>query len=54
MGLNGMLPEDIAVVAAEEVDAAFDARRWARGKRYRYRIGNRRTRSPLRRTRPRP
>ncbi len=49
MGLNGMLPDDIAIVAAEEVDPAFDARRWARGKRYRYRIGNRRTRSPLRR-----
>ena len=49
MGLNGMLPDDIAVVGAEEVDPAFDARRWARGKRYRYRIGNRRTRAPLRR-----
>lgn len=49
MGLNGLLPDDIAIVAAEEVDPAFDARRWARGKRYRYRIGNRRTRSPLRR-----
>ncbi|MCA3012946.1 MAG: tRNA pseudouridine(38-40) synthase TruA [Myxococcaceae bacterium] len=50
MGLNGLLPDDIAVVSAEEVDAAFDPRRWARGKRYRYRIGNRRSRSPLRRT----
>ncbi|MBL8952778.1 MAG: tRNA pseudouridine(38-40) synthase TruA [Myxococcaceae bacterium] len=49
MGLNGMLPEDIAVVTAEEVSPAFDARRWARGKRYRYRIGNRRARSPMRR-----
>jgi tRNA pseudouridine38-40 synthase len=49
MGLNGMLPDDIAVVTAEEADPAFDARRWARGKRYQYRIGNRRTRSPLRR-----
>jgi tRNA pseudouridine38-40 synthase len=49
MGLNGMLPDDIAVLSAEEVDPAFDARRWARGKRYRYRIGNRRSRSPMRR-----
>ncbi len=47
MGLNGLLPEDIAVVTAEEVDPAFDPRRWARGKRYRYSISNRRTRSPL-------
>lgn len=49
MGLNGLLPDDIAVVSAEEVSPQFDARRWARGKRYRYRIGNRRTRSPMRR-----
>lgn len=48
-GLNGHLPPDIAVVAAEEVPEAFDPRRWARGKRYRYQISNRRTRSPLRR-----
>lgn len=48
-GLNGHLPPDIAVVAAEEVPEAFDPRRWARGKRYRYLISNRRTRSPLRR-----
>jgi tRNA pseudouridine38-40 synthase len=49
MGLNGLLPDDIAVVSAEEVEGAFDPRRWALGKRYRYRIGNRRTRSPMRR-----
>jgi len=49
MGLNGLLPDDIAVVTAEEIDPAFDPRRWARGKRYRYRIGNRRARSPMRR-----
>ncbi|MBU8899776.1 tRNA pseudouridine(38-40) synthase TruA [Corallococcus sp. H22C18031201] len=49
MGLNGMLPSDIAVVAAEEVPAEFDPRRWSRGKRYRYRVSNRPTRSPLRR-----
>jgi tRNA pseudouridine38-40 synthase len=49
MGLSGMLPDDLAVVAAEEVPPDFDARRWASGKRYRYRISNRRMRSPLRR-----
>lgn len=49
MGLNGLLPDDIAVVSAEEVDPAFDPRRWARSKRYRYRLSNRRSRSPLRR-----
>jgi tRNA pseudouridine38-40 synthase len=49
MGLNGLLPEDIAVVAAEEAPEGFDPRRWSRGKRYRYRVSNRRSRSPLRR-----
>jgi tRNA pseudouridine38-40 synthase len=49
MGLNGLLPDDIAVVSAEEVAPGFDPRRWARGKRYRYRISNRRSRSPMRR-----
>jgi tRNA pseudouridine38-40 synthase len=49
MGLSGMLPDDIAVVAAEEMHPEFDARREASGKRYRYRISNRRMRSPLRR-----
>ncbi len=47
MGLNGLLPDDIAVVSAEEVEAEFDPRRWAKGKRYQYRVSNRRTRSPL-------
>ncbi len=47
MGLNGLLPEDIAVVSAEEVEPAFDPRRWSQGKRYQYRVSNRRTRSPL-------
>jgi len=47
MGLNGLLPEDISVVRAEEVPAAFDPRRWSLGKRYRYRLSNRPTRSPL-------
>jgi tRNA pseudouridine38-40 synthase len=49
MGLNGFLPEDIAVVRAEEVPADFDPRRWSHGKRYRYRVSNRPSRSPLRR-----
>jgi len=50
MGLNGILPPDIAVVDVAEVPAGFDPRRWSRGKRYRYCISNRRTRAPLRRT----
>ena len=49
MGLNGILPEDISIVRAEEVSADFDPRRWSQGKRYRYLISNRRCRSPLRR-----
>lgn len=49
MGLNALLPDDIAVVRAEEADPAFDPRRWSRGKRYRYHLSNRRSRSPLRR-----
>jgi tRNA pseudouridine38-40 synthase len=49
MGLNALLPADIAVVRAEEVPLDFDPRRWSRGKRYRYRVSNRRSRSPLRR-----
>lgn len=49
MGLNGLLPPDVAVVDAVEVAEDFDPRRWSRGKRYRYRVSNRRTRSPLRR-----
>ena len=48
-GLNGMLPADVAVVDAQEVDDAFDPRRAASGKRYRYLISNLRNRSPLRR-----
>jgi tRNA pseudouridine38-40 synthase len=47
MGLNGLLPSDIAVVAAEEVAPEFDPRRWALGRRYRYAVSNRRARSPL-------
>ncbi|MCP3099964.1 tRNA pseudouridine(38-40) synthase TruA [Myxococcus sp. K15C18031901] len=49
MGLNSLLPEDVAVVDAVEAPEGFDPRRWSRGKRYRYRVSNRRSRSPLRR-----
>lgn len=48
-GLSGLLPQDVAVVGAEEVADGFDPRRHARGKRYRYRVCNRPVRSPLRR-----
>jgi len=47
MGLNALLPPDIAMVAAALLPEGFDARRSARGKRYRYRIENRTTRFPL-------
>ena len=46
-GMNALLPEDVAVRAAEVRGAPFDARRDARGKRYRYRIENLPTRAPL-------
>jgi len=46
-GMNDLLPDDIAVRAAEVREGPFDARRDARGKRYRYRIDNAPTRSPL-------
>ena len=49
MGLNSLLPDDIAVVKAELVQDDFDPRRWSGGKRYRYMVNNRRSRSPLRR-----
>ncbi len=47
-GLNTLLPPSIAVRQAEEAPEGFDARRWARGKRYVYRVLPSRTRSPLR------
>ncbi|HME90383.1 MAG TPA: tRNA pseudouridine(38-40) synthase TruA [Myxococcaceae bacterium] len=49
MGLNKLLPRDIAVVSASQVADDFDPRRRAAGKRYRYWIWNRRSPSPLRR-----
>lgn len=49
--LNAVLPDDLAVAAAIETPAQFDPRRWARWRRYEYRIWNAPTRSPLRRDR---
>ena len=46
-GMNALLPEDVAVRAASLEPDAFDARRDALGKRYRYRIQNLETRAPL-------
>ena len=44
---NAALPDDVAVVTAEEVAADFDARRSARSRSYRYRIWRRREPSPF-------
>ena len=49
VGLNALLPADVACVAACEAPAGFDARRWARGKRYIYSILQTTVRLPLRR-----
>jgi tRNA pseudouridine38-40 synthase len=46
-GLNHFLPEDIAVHAAYDVSAAFDPRRDALSRIYRYTFLQQRTRSPL-------
>ena len=46
-GMNALLPQDVAVRAASLEPDAFDARRSASGKRYRYRIVNGATRAPL-------
>jgi tRNA pseudouridine38-40 synthase len=45
--LNAVLPDDLAVVAAEEAPEGFDARRSARARSYRYRVLVSRARSPL-------
>ena len=45
--LNAVLPEDIAVVAAEEAPGDFHARFSARARSYRYRVWRRRERSPF-------
>jgi tRNA pseudouridine38-40 synthase len=56
--LNTLLPGEVSVRSAEEVEAEFHARRSARARSYRYRILRRRTRSPFERDRswwlPRP
>ena len=51
VGLNALLPADLACVSACAAPAGFDARRWARGKRYIYSILQTTVRSPLRRGR---
>jgi tRNA pseudouridine38-40 synthase len=45
--LNAALPEDVAVVAAEEAAAGFHARFSAKARTYRYRVRAARTPSPL-------
>jgi tRNA pseudouridine38-40 synthase len=45
--LNAALPEDVAVVGAEEAPAEFHARFSARSRAYRYRILRRQARSPF-------
>jgi tRNA pseudouridine38-40 synthase len=56
--LNAALPDDVAVLDVEQAAPAFDARRSARARSYRYRIFRRRQPSPFERTRsfwyPRP
>jgi len=49
--LNALLPPDISVRLTEQVADGFNARRWAQGKLYEYRILNRRPRSALERQR---
>jgi len=50
-GLNALLPDDLACLRAEVAPDGFDARRWARGKRYTYAILVTPVRSPLERGR---
>jgi tRNA pseudouridine38-40 synthase len=58
VALNGILPGDIAAIAAEEAPEDFHARFSARGRSYVYRIWRRQTSSPFERRRslwwPRP
>ena len=46
-GMNALLPDEVAVRAASLEPEGFDARRSARGKRYRYVVENLETRAPL-------
>lgn len=48
LGLESLLPPRVAVREAAPAPEGFDARRWALGKRYIYRILRSRLRSPLR------
>ena len=56
--LNGLLPQDLSVLASDPAPDGFDARRDARSRTYRYRVLVREERSPLERSRalwwPRP
>lgn len=45
--MNAQLPDDIAVLRAEEAEAGFSARYSARRRSYRYRVLRRRVRSPF-------
>jgi tRNA pseudouridine38-40 synthase len=45
--LNAVLPDDVAILDAEEVPGEFNARFSARSRSYRYRIWRRRARSPF-------
>ncbi len=47
LALNSLLPPDIAVLKADEVDRSFDPRRHARSKTYCYRIWRSRLASPF-------
>jgi tRNA pseudouridine38-40 synthase len=49
--LNGVMPDDVAVKAADVVADGFDARRDARSRTYRYRLLARRSPSPFERGR---
>jgi tRNA pseudouridine38-40 synthase len=49
--LNGVLPQDVAVVSAEPAPSGFDARRDARSRTYSYRILTRAAPSPFERDR---
>ncbi len=51
MRLNGLLDDDVAVLAAEPAPAGFDARRDATSRTYCYRVLARRARSPFERGR---
>jgi len=47
MALNGMLPQDISIRSAVEVNPSFHARYSAKGKKYIYKIFNSKVKSPL-------